>query len=582
VGVINAFSSGSENTQALLMTAKSITQAKAAYQTGDWTEAERLCRIILAEKSDDLDALNLLGIIAAQSQRASEAEALLSRAIAVDPNHAIAHSNLGNLLLGLGRAEEALKNFDRALEINPCDADTLYNRGSILGGMERYEEALASCDRALAIKPDFAEALNVRGNALGCLKRPMEALESFGCALKIKPDYAEALNNRGVVLRALNRLEEALESYNHALKVAPDFADATYNRGMVLSELARTEEAVVAYEQALKIKPNYVEAHWNLSLCHLQLGNFKQGWEGYEWRWHEKQLKESKRDFLQPLWLGKESLRGKTILLHGEAGLGDTIQFCRYAKHVAALGGTVLLQVQPPLLPLLVNLEGVRLILPKGATLPAFDYHCPLLSLPLAFQTALDDIPADIPYVYSDATRRAAWQNKLGRKTKPRVGLAWSGNPNHHNDGNRSLALMKILPLLQEEFDWISLQQEIRSIDVDLMALRRDIRHYGAQLQNFSDTAALVSLMDLVVSVDTSVAHLAGAMGKDVWILLPFNPDWRWLLGRDDNPWYPTVRLFRQPKIGDWESVIVMVGNELERYRTNYHNVAIIKVRDDL
>ena len=553
---------------------QAMQKAKDVYQSGDWTEAERLCRLILNDKSDQFDALNLLGIIAAQTQRPQQAIELLSKAVAVNPNHAIAHSNLGNLLCDLQRHEEALESFGRALTLNPDDADTHYKRSGILGTLKRYDEALESCNNALKIRSDYAEALNNRGNALGCLKRPNEALESFERALKIKPDYAEAVNNRGAVLRNLKRLNEALESYNHALTIAPDYAEAAYNRGIVLSELERPREAIEAYEHALTIKADYVGAHWNLSLCRLQLGDFSRGWEGYEWRWKEEQLEKSKRDFPQPMWLGVESLEGKTILLHGEAGLGDTLQFCRYAKQVAALGAKVVLEVQAPLLLLLANSEVAMQVLARGSALPTFDYHCPLLSLPLAFKTEINSIPTGIPYIHSDAARVAAWRDRLGKNAKPRVGLAWSGNPGHKNDHNRSLALAELLPLLNDGAEWISLQQEVRANDAALLAQRTDIRHFGAQLNDFADTAALVELMDVVVSVDTSVAHLAGAMGKEVWILLPFNPDWRWLLDREDSPWYPTARLFRQPAIDDWATVIDRVSNELSLRRTDLFAIA--------
>ncbi|MEQ1935217.1 MAG: hypothetical protein ABL962_15255, partial [Fimbriimonadaceae bacterium] len=268
----------------------------------------------------------------------------------------------------------------------------------------------------------------------------------------------------------------------------------------------------------------------------------------------------------QQLWLGNAPLEGKTILLHSEQGYGDTLHFCRYAKLVAALGARVILEVQPTLLPLLANLEGTHQVIPKGDALPHFDYHCPLLSLPLAFKTDLETIPADIPYVFSDTTHAAMWRDKLGKKTRLRVGLVWSGSPAQANDHNRSIALAQLLPLLHEGVEWISLQQDVRASDAGLLSQRTDIRQFGDQLKDFADTAALVESMDIVVTVCTSVAHLAGAMGKPTWVLLCFNADWRWLLDRADSPWYPTARLFRQPAIGDWTTVISSVSKELAKY----------------
>ena len=580
-------------------------QAVAAYQRADWTEAERLCRLMLNAKADHFAGLHLLGIIATQTRRAQEAIALLSSAVAVDPNSADAHTNLGNVLRDLKRPEEALASYDRALEIQPESAETLNNRGNALRDLKRPAEALASYDRALGIKADYAEALNNRGNALSVLKRPEDALASYDSALGIKPHYAEALNNRGNALSDLKRSEEALASYDRALEIKANYAEALNNRGNALRDLTRPAEALASYERALTIKPDYVDAlnnrgnalrdlkrpvealasfdlaleiepdnassHWNLALCCLQLGDYPRGWQGYEWRWAEEQLQKSGRDFAQRLWLGAESLQGKTILLHSEQGLGDTLQFCRYTRRVAALGAKVVLEVQAPLLPLLAGLEGAIQVLAKGAVLPAFDCHCPLLSLPLAFKTDLHTIPAGVPYVRSDAARVGTWQDRLGSKTKPRVGVVWSGSTGHKNDHNRSLALAQMLPLLSDWAEVVSLQKEVRRTDADLLASRTDIRHFGDQLADFADTAALVELMDVVVTVDTSVTHLAGAMGKAVWILLPFNPDWRWLLDREDSVWYPTARLYRQPVIGDWASVMARVREQLEQqFRTRH------------
>ena len=397
------------------------------------------------------------------------------------------------------------------------------------------------------------------------LKRLDEALRSYDRALALKPDYVEALTNRGVVLADLKRSDEALQSYDRALALKPDDVEALYNRGTTLNGLQRHDEALEYYDRALALKPEHAQAHWNRALCSLQLGDFASGWAEYEWRWRRNRPENAKREFRQPLWLGIEPLAGKTILLHAEQGLGDTLQFCRYVRPVAALGARVVLEVQPPLLPLLRRLEGASELRATGAALPAFDYHCPLLSLPLAFKTELASVPSDIPYLRSDAARVEKWRERLGPKMQPRVGIAWSGATGHKNDHNRSLSLAQVLPLLIEQVQWVSLQKELREADAQLMSAQTPMRSYGEELKDFADTAALVELMDVVVAVDTSVAHLAGALGKPVWILLPFNSDWRWLLDRDDSLWYPTARLFRQPAIGDWASVIDTVRNELAR-----------------
>jgi hypothetical protein len=302
-------------------------------------------------------------------------------------------------------------------------------------------------------------------------------------------------------------------------------------------------------------------------LCHLLLGNFKDGWQGYEWRWKNKSIKsfKSNRSFPQPLWLGAESLAEKTILLHAEQGLGDTIQFCRYIPLVAQLGAKVILEVQRPLLKLFKDLEGVSQIIAAGDMLPAFDYQCPLLSLPLAFKTELHTIPPIAQHITSDTDKVTKWQTKLGEKTQPRVGLVWSGSAGHQNDHNRSLSLSQLLSHLPSNIEYVCLQKEIRAIDKELLAQHTQIKYFGDALEDFTDTAALCELVDLVISVDTSVAHLAGTLGKPAWVLVTLTPDWRWLLERDDSPWYPSVKVYRQDKANDWNGVLDRARSDLEK-----------------
>jgi tetratricopeptide (TPR) repeat protein len=578
---------------------QAMQSALAAYQRGEQREAEHLCRLVLNVKAEYFDALYLLGIIAGQAGKTQEATELLSRALSVNPNSADAYYNRGVALGDLKRPAEALESYDRAIALKSDYADAHYNRGVVLGELSRPAEALESYERAIALNPDYAEAYNNRGIALSCLQRHAEALASYERAIALKPgyasahnnlgnvlsdlerlpealacferaivlrpDYAEAYNNRGIVLSDLERYAEALACFERAIALKPDYAEADYNRGNALRDLHRHTEAAASYGRALALKPDYASAHWNLADCRLLLGDFARGWEEYEWRWKLEQREKGWRDFLQPLWLGAPSVEGRTMLLHSERGLGDTLLFCRYAKEVAALGAKVVLEVQPPLVQLLADLEGVTEILPNGAPLPAFDYHCPLMSLPLAFRSDLSSIPAGIPYIRSDPGRVAAWRAKLGKKSKPRVGLVWSGSTALKND-KRSMALAEMLPLVRDWAQWVSLQKEVREADIALLTSRADLRHFGGELRDFADTAALVELMDVVVTVDTSVANLTGAMGKAVWILLPFNPhDWRWMLDREDSPWYPTARLFRQSATGDWASVIRRVNEELVR-----------------
>lgn len=564
------------NTYAKASTPSQIArQARDAFERNDNVESERLCRILLDKVPDHFDTLSLLGIIAVKTRRLELALEVLPKAASAQPRDPVVHTYLSATMLLLNRNEEALASADRALKLKPDDTLTLNIRACVLGNLNRHQESLETCDLALSIKPDYVEVLVNRGNALAQLSRPDDALDSFERARQLKPDFVQAINNCANVLKQLKRFDEALQRYDEALAIWPNYAEAAYNHGVTLGELGRPKAALKSYLRALEIQPDYLDARCNLAHCRLQLGDFAQGWEDYEAQWQKSLLARNQPANPQPLWLGEAPLKGKTILLHAEAGLGDTLQFCRYAKQVAARGARVLLQVQRPLLTVLAdqmaNLNGAHQVVAKDARLPKFDYHCPLMSLPGAFKTVIKTIPADIPYIHSDAARVAKWGKRVGakdKKSKPRIGLAWSGNPAHSNDSNRSLALRAFLPLLNDGAEWVSLQKEVRADDAAVLARHPEISHYGAQIKDFADTAALIEHMDLVIAVDTSVAHLAGAMGKPLWILLPFNPDWRWLLKRNDSPWYPTARLYRQPAIGDWPSVITAVGKALAKRKT--------------
>jgi tetratricopeptide (TPR) repeat protein len=573
------------------------------HRAGRMQEAGRIYRQVLVIDPGHADALHLLGVISLQLQRYAEALSFFDNTLAVSPNHAEALSNRGNALQGLKRYHDALASYDQALSAKPGYVDALYNRGNALLELARFDEALASYDNALALKPDlaeawcshgkalehlarceqalisygnalairpsYAEALNNRGNALQQLRRYQEALASYDQALAVKPDYAEALSNRGAVLQRLARYDEALDSCDRAIAIAPRYARALNNRGFVLQELKRYDEALESYAKAVAINPGYAMAHWNESLCRLSLGDFARGWAKYEWRWKCEAFTSPRRHFTSPLWLGKENLAGKTILLHAEQGLGDTIQFVRYVQAVAQTGATIVLECQPALESLLAGFPGVNTVVAQGNTLPDHDFHCPLLSLPLAFNTLLDTVPAAIPYLSVPDAAIGKWQNKLGPKTLPTlltvpsVGIVCSGNAAHANDSNRSIAADKMMALSRPDTRLVSLQNALRPAEAAALGAHPQVLHFGAELSDFTDTAALVSLMDLVITVDTAVAHLAGALGKPVWILLPFAADWRWLTGGEHSPWYPTARLFRQARPGDWDSVVDRVNQAL-------------------
>jgi len=453
----------------------------------------------------------------------------------------------------LRKKRTALANFDRAIALRPDFAEVFSNRGNTLHELERLVEALASYDRALTLRPDFAEALSNRGNTLHKLKRFEEALASYDRALTLRRDFAEALSNRGNTLRELKRFEEALASYDRALTLRPDFAEALSNRGNTLHELKRFEEALASYDRAITLRPYVPSTHIHEALCRFLIGDLDRGWKKFEWR-------RQKRAFAKPRWLGSSEIVGRTILIHAEAGagFGDTIQFCRYVPLVAERGAAhVILEVQSPLKELMSTLAGGSQIVSRRDPLPDFDMYCPLLTLPLAFGTQLETIPSATPYLRPSAQIAAKWDARLGSRRRSRIGLAWHGDLTRLPQ--RAISLNSLLPLLDVNATFVSLQREVRADDAAVLKDQSDLHHFGDELNNFSDTAALVSNLDLVISVDTSVAHLAGALAKPVWVMLPFVPDGRWLLDREDSPWYPTARLFRQDEARSWDSVIARI-----------------------
>ena len=551
----------------------SVAQSKAVlqaiqsglvhHQAGRLEDAERCYMHALQPDPDNPDALHLLGVIAAQVGKNEIAVELIDKALSTKPEFAEALCNRGNALQELKRYDEAIASYDRALLIKSGIAEASSNRGNALKALKRYDDALASYDQALLIKPDHAEALYNRGTALQDLKRLDAAVASYDRAIAIKPLYPEAIYNRGTVLQELRLLHAAVASYDRAISIKADYAEAYSNRGTALQELMQLDAALSSYDRAIAIRPDQADNYCNKAFVLLLKGDFATGWPLYEWRWRRGEAGKHKREFAQPLWLGKEPLAGKTILLHSEQGLGDAIQFCRYGRLVADLGGRVIVEVPEPLLHLLGDLEGVSQIIAKGSALPAFDFHCPLLSLPLAFGTDLGSIPCAEGYIRADRERVAKWRERLGEPGRPRIGLVWSGNSEHKFDHNRSMSLAELVRHLPAQFEYVSLQREVREADKAMLEARSDIVHFGEELKDFADTAALCEQLRLIISVDTSVAHLAGALGKPLWILLPYQPDWRWMLERTDSPWYPGARLFRQEKSGDWDAVMKRLRAEL-------------------
>jgi tetratricopeptide (TPR) repeat protein len=519
-------------------------------------------------------ALHLKGIALAQLDRHAEALAPLSELLRLKPDHASAHTHYANALTGLERYESALESYDRAIALDPISPDAHYNRGCTLAALSRYEEAVRSYEAALALNPHYTQAHNNLGNALYELSRYEEALQHQRDATHIDPRFAEAWVNAAITLRRLGRYEEAITYTERALTCQPDHAEALNSRGAIYAALGRHEQALQDYQRALELKPGLAEATWNEALAYLSRGELREGWTRYEARWNVKSLNLTPHCRDQAPWLGHESIEGEVILLHAEQGYGDSIQFCRYAPLVAARGARVLLGVPRALQRLMTSLEGVEAVVAQ-APVPPFDRHCPLLSLPLAFGTELTTIPAQAPYLKRDPADCSAWRSRLGPRWAPRVGFLWSGRPTHTNDANRSIPLREFFPLTRCELQVVSLQKEIRAGDLHTLAGMSNMHRLGEELTDFADTAALLSQLDLIITVDTAVAHLAGALGLSVWILLPYVADWRWLQGRQDSPWYPTARLFRQSTRGDWASVIERVRVELAGFLApNSHHIS--------
>lgn len=544
-----------------------LKQAISWHHQGYLPKAQWMFQQVLAVDPYNFSALEGMGFLLGQMGRFEEALNCFSRASMVRPNEFAVYFNCGTALKELGRYEDALVSFDKALSLNPNFAQAYCSRGSVLNNLQRYDEALASFDKAISCNVNYVNAYNNRGAVLHkTFKRHDEALASFNKAIALKPNFADAYYNRALLLSAMGQYAGALASYDGAIGIRPDYVDAIYNRAHLLSTMGQYEGALTNYDKAIGIRPDHVDANYNKALLKLLLGDYEAGWPLYEWRWKTDQLKNKLRHFKQGLWLGNQPVSGKTILLHAEQGFGDVIQMVRYVPMLEVLGAKVVLEAPASLVSLLRTLKTTFTLIEKGEELPSFDMHCPIMSLPLAFSTTVATIPAQMPYLSTDAHKQAEMHERFGARSKLRVGLVWSGNSTHLNDRNRSMPLSILKPLLDLDFEYHSLHKEVSSEDKPVLVEFAQIHSHECELIDYSYTAALIAEMDLVITVDTSVAHLAGALGKKVWILLPYASDFRWMMTRNDSPWYPTARLFRQGRIGDWEGVIADVISELQSH----------------
>ncbi len=580
--------------------AQQLKRALELHQAGKLADAGVLYRDILKIDPNNVDALNLRGVLLQQGGQLPTAITLLQKATEIAPDYLAAWVNLGNALQLTGRLTDAVDAFQKGMTLNPNMPEAANNLASVLNALKRHEEAVNACVSALKLRPDFAEVHINMGNALIGLGKPAEAENSYRRAIELRPANATAYFNLGNALSDLGRLEDALEQYrkavaldaanpekhynyaNTALKldryveavegfrsaieVNPNYVDAYCNLGSALQSLGDTAEAIECYREAIRISPRgkqQPDLHWNMALALLQQGDYAEGWEAYEWRWLTPTFATFKREWQKPEWTGG-SLDGKTVLIHAEQGFGDGIMFGRYAPLVAKKGGHVVLECRAPLTRLMRSLEGVAECFDLGGPVPEHDFQIPLMSLPRVFRTTLDNVPAAIPYLKPPAD--AEPDPRIAQANGLKIGFAWAGSPTRRDNAKRSAPLAMFEPLLKVPGTrFFSLQvgkfqPEIEKLDASLGAV-----DLAPGLKDFADTAAAVNALDLVISVDTAVLHVAGALGKPAWGLLSRPTGFFWMNDRDDTPWYPRLRLFRQPEMGDWKSVFERARAELAK-----------------
>jgi tetratricopeptide (TPR) repeat protein len=502
------------------------------HQAGRFQQAEQLYNSVLQNNPDNPVVLHLLGVVAYQTGRHHLALELVTRAIADSSEVPQFHNTLGVVLEALGELEQAITAYQQAVSLRPDYAEAYNNMAIALQTRGKYALAVEKCRKAVSLAPDCARAYNTMGFSLEKQGRFIEALESYAQAVSLAPSFAEAYNHLGVVLSATGRYEEAIENYRRAIRVEPDYA----------------------------------EAHWNLSLALLLTGRLAKGWEEYEWRRNpDLGMLTYPHRYQIPRWDGSP-FAGKRLLVHYEQGFGDTIQFVRYLPMVKARGGTVILEVRKPLIGLLRRFPGVdELVEASFKARPAgeFDMHVSLIDLPGLFGTTLATVPADVPYLYADSTKVEYWRNKLS-EPHFKVGIVWSGSCGYERNDIRSCMLEHFAPLAAiDGVRLYGLQKGEAASQVEKLAGKVPILNIGDRLYDFADTAAVVENLDLIVSVDTSVLHLAGAMGRPAWALICAAPAWQWMLDRQDSPWYPTMRLFRQEKAGQWDHLFQRVAGQL-------------------
>ena len=492
----------------------------------------------------------------------AQAQVIFEDLLRRHPNHFDSVRRLAMIAVETGRHADAVTLCCQALEINPASAEAYIDMGSAMLGLGQAQAALECIDAAIQLDGTAAQAHNNRGLALKALGRLQDAEACYRQAITLDTGSKEAWLNLGVVQRQLNLHDAALASYAQAIALQADYARAYVNRGLVLHDLGRLSEAIAQFDTALRIQPGMGEAYWNKALALLTLGDYRAAWPLYEWRWINHSAAPPSADTTPPLWNGSAPLAGKRILVQCEQGLGDTIQFCRYLPLLAEMGAEVIFEAYAPLVGLMQSLTGVAKVIPHNTVCDALDYRVLLMSLPMVFGTTVSTVPVSERYLIAPPDALRQWASRLGQRQRLRVGLVWRGSPSHQDDRKRSLALDQLLAHLPPDFDYVSLQYQPNAGEQATLA-QHGVIDLTRDIVDFSDTAALCAQLDLVISVDTSVAHLSGALGIPCWILVTHSADWRWLVDRSDCVWYPKTRIYRQLEAGNWDSAIRAVARDL-------------------
>jgi len=546
-----------------------VQQGTSLHKQGNFAEAQVIYEQVLLSQPNQFDALQLLGVLFVQIKKYSQAVEFLSKALEINPNHAGAYSNRGIALKELKRFDEALANYDQAIAINAGYLDAYSNRGNVLQELKRFDEALNSYDQAIAINPDYTEAYYNRGNTLKELKRFDEALNSYDQAIAINPDYAEAYYNHGTILQELKRLDEALNSYDQAIRINPNYAEAYYNRGVILQEFKRLDEALNSYDQAIRINPDYVNANWNTSICNLMNGNFKAGWQGYEWRWLNKEFDSEPLKSNKPAWDYQKT--EQRLLVWAEQGVGDHIFFGSLLSELLEDVPNILVQIDKRLIPIFTRSLPKIKFFPDDIKLMESDYdvHVAIGSLGKYLRNDEEDfLKSKNRFFLSDKKRTQAIRKELSVSKKLICGVSWKSSSGL-SGANRSLSLEKLVTIFDpKKISLVNLQYGDITEDIDTLKSKTNMEliQYDS-IDNFNDLdgfASLIDACDFIVTIDNSTIHLSSALGKKSFLLLPYVANWRWSLDGADSPWYPSTRLYRQEKINDWESILQKLKTEIK------------------